>query len=439
MKASAGFPSKALPLFKPAPYKVLYGGRGGAKSWAAARALIILATRKTLFILCAREIQKSISESVHKLLVDQINNLGLDHAFDIQQRTIICTETGSRFVFAGVRNNITAIKSMESIDIAVVEEAEKVSGHSWSVLLPTIRRDPPHGPFGQGSEVWVVFNPELDSDFTYKYWVLDPPPGTVKMEMNWYDNPWFPEVLRKQKNLLKERDYESYLTVWEGKVRRIVQGAIYAKQLEAAQRDNRISPNILVDRSKPVSLGVDLGRGDMTAIWFFQQSGNSHYAIDYYENFGFDWEHYLTEIQNRRYVIDRIYLPHDARNELLAAKKSIYRQTLDVYPGDGRVVVVPRTTSIVNDVNAVRAMFSRLCFNETTCSAGLHSIAHYHYEVDPETREVKDKPAHDWASHGADALRYYVMGLRDHAVRRGQKYMPPALPQSEHSQGWMGL
>lgn len=433
-------------------------------SWAAARALLILASQRKLFILCAREIQRSIRDSVHKLLVDQIDVLGLAHAFDINANAIVCTETGSRFVFAGVRNNVTAIKSMEAIDICCLDEAENVSGHSWSVLLPTVRRDPPHGPFKRGSEVWVIFNPELDSDYTYKFWLLDPPkpvfrfddshgvdaakaamlaakPTTVLIEMNWRDNEWFPDILRKQKEDLRRRDYESYLTVWEGKVRRIVQGAIYARELDKAQRENRISGTVEIDRSKPIDIGVDLGRADMTSLWFAQQVGMQHHFVDFYENFGFDWEHYLEQIQERKYVIGRIYLPHDARNKHVDAKKSVFQQTRDAYPRDGQVIVVPVTKAVVNDINAVRQMFPRMWFNEKRCSNGLHSLAHYRYEVDSETREVAEKPLHDWASHGADALRTYVMGLRDHPVNnRAQMHMPAPPPRSEQrGTGWLSI
>lgn len=435
---SAEFPQKAAPLFRPAPFKVLYGGRGGAKSWAAARALLILGSQRKLFILCAREIQKSVRDSVYKLLVDQIAALGLGHVHEIQSNTIINTETGTQFVFAGIRNNITSIKSMEAIDVCWVEEATFVSESSWTVLLPTIRRDPPFGPFKQGSEVWVTFNPELASDYTYKYWVLNPPEGTVKILMNHQDNPWFPANLYRQMLDLKERDYDSYLTIWEGNVRRVLQGAIYAKELEKAQAEGRISPDVEWDKSKPVDVGVDLGRNDMTALWYFQQSGMLHHAIGYYGNFGYDWSHYLEDIQNRRYIIGKIYLPHDAKNETVAASKSVYRQTRDVYPGDGRVVVVPRTAKVANDINSVRLIFPRLYFNEEACSDGLTALAHYRYEVDPETKEVSKEPKHDWSSHAADGLRSYVMGLRSPTVRGPQLHAPPAPPRYEHGHGWLG-
>ncbi len=459
----AEFPAKAAPLFTPCAYKVMYGGRGGAKSWAAARALLTLALKRKLFILCAREIQKSITESVHKLLADQIGAMGLSSKFEVQSRTIICLTTGSRFVFAGVRNNITAIKSMEAVDVCWIEEAEKVSGNSWSVLLPTIRRDPPHGPFELGSEVWVVFNPELDSDFTYKYWVLDPPqpcfrfglkgdnptaeikalneakPRTV-MEMSHADNQWFPDELRLQMEDMKARNYEDYLTIFEGRVRRVVRGAIYAKELEKAQNDGRISPSVLVDRSKPVDIGVDLGRSDMTSIWFMQQVGMQHHAIDFYENCGFDWGHYIEQIQSRRYAIGRLYLPHDAANETIVGK-SILRQTRDFYPNENQVRIVPRTKSVVNDINATRNMFGRLWINEKTCQGGLHSLSHYRYEVDDkDPKDISKEPLHDWSSHAADALRCYIMGMKSEARGREQAHIWTPAPISDRpGTGWMSL
>src|SRR5229473_3199936 len=261
--ATIKFPEKAAFLFRPAPYKVMHGGRGSSKSWDFARALLILGSHRKLYIVCAREIQKSIKESVHKLLADQIIELGLSHFYIVREREIEGIN-GTRFVFVGIRNNVAAIKSMEAIDIFAVFEATFVSQTSWEIVLPTVRRDPPFGPFGLGSEVWVEFNPELASDYTYRYWVVDPPAGAIVVEVNWRDNPWFPDLLRQQKDALRTKDYESYLTIWEGKTRQSIAGAIYEKELAAAKLENRINPNIKVDRSRPIHLSFDLGRSDMT-------------------------------------------------------------------------------------------------------------------------------------------------------------------------------
>ncbi len=429
MAISADFPEKAGFLFEPAPYKVMYGGRGGSKTWDYCRALLILGSRKKLFILCAREIQRSIAESVHRVLSTQLAPLGLADFYRVTTRNIF-GKNGSQFVFAGIKSNITAIKSMESVDVCAVFEANGVSAHSWDILLPTIRRDPPYGPFGQGSEIWVEFNPELGTDESYKRWVLDPPGGTIVREINWRDNPWFPDVLLRQKEEMRKKDYENYLTVWEGKVRRVVRGAIYAKELEKAMMDTRVSPRVTWDQSMPVNVSADLGRADTCALWFSQQVGMEHRFIDYYSGFGYDWGHYLEQIQGRKYRIGKIYLPHDAAAEQLAAKKSISRQTREAYPNDGQVIVVPRTPSVVNDINAVRLMFNRFFFNEDKCKDGLQALAHYKYDIDEETREVSQQPLHDWASHCADALRYYVMGLSSSGDRRRpQIHQPLSGPQ----------
>src|SRR5262249_44110905 len=153
-------------LFRPKRYKVLYGGRYGMKSWGAARALLMLGTQKPLRILCARELQNSIKDSVHKLLSDQIEILGLREFYDIQQ-TSIKGVNGTEFSFEGIRHNISKIRSYEGIDICWVEEAVLVSSTSWETLIPTIRKE--------GSEIWMTFNPELEQDETYKRFVKDPP------------------------------------------------------------------------------------------------------------------------------------------------------------------------------------------------------------------------------------------------------------------------
>ena len=138
--AKAEFPLKLECLFKPSRYKVLYGGRGGAKSWGVARALLIKAAQSQLRILCAREFQTSIKDSVHKLLCDQIEALGLGSFYEITQ-TSIRGKNGSEFSFVGLKNNVANVKSYEGVDICWVEEAQTTSRMSWSVLIPTIRKE----------------------------------------------------------------------------------------------------------------------------------------------------------------------------------------------------------------------------------------------------------------------------------------------------------
>lgn len=437
----AEFPEKAQFLFRPAPYKVAHGGRGSAKSWSFCRALAILGARRPLFILCAREIQKSIKESVHKLLSDQIDALGLASFYTIKE-TEIEGINGTKFVFAGIRNNIAAIKSMEAIDIAAVFEATFISQNSWDTLLPTVRRDPPHGPFGQGSEIWVEFNPELSSDETYKRWVVEPPPGAAVVQMNWSSNPWFPEILRKQKDQTRVKDYDSYLTVWEGKTRVTLQGAIYAKELATAIQEDRITPHIKYDKGKSVIVAFDLGDADMTAMWFMQQIGMEHHAIDYYANCGFGIDHYLEEIQARKYNIKSIWLPHDASNSHQVAKRrgivqTIETQVRDVYPGDGRVRVIPRTSNKVLAINAVRMLFPRLYINETKCADGLLALQHYQYEVDPESKERSKQPKHNWASHGCDSLATFAQGLREGSKKAVEEEATQDEYPRDHAQAWM--
>lgn len=189
-------------------YKVLYGGRGSGKSWGIATALIVSSIKGKMRVLCTRQLQTSIKDSVHKLLCDLIDNLGLSSYFTITKDTIRCYN-GSEFIFKGIQNNVMEIKSMEGIDICWVEEAQSVSNESWEILIPTIRKE--------GSEIWVSFNPDRDEDSTYKRFVLNPPDECKSVLVNYMDNPYFPEVLRNEMEYCKKVDYGKYEHIWLGK------------------------------------------------------------------------------------------------------------------------------------------------------------------------------------------------------------------------------
>lgn len=205
-------PEKLEFLRHPARYKVAYGGRGGAKSWGFARQLLISAAERCLRVLCARELQISIQDSVHKLLKEQIDELGLGSVYEVQQN-IIRGVNGSEFIFSGLRSNATKIKSMEGVDIVWVEEAQTVSEESWSILVPTVRKE--------GSEIWVTFNPNEETDPTYQRFVVDPQPGAVVVKIGWQDNPWFPETLKAELEYLYRVDPEAAAHVWGGCTRRV--------------------------------------------------------------------------------------------------------------------------------------------------------------------------------------------------------------------------
>jgi phage terminase large subunit len=175
-----------------------------------ARALIILAVQSKMRVLCAREFQNSIGESVHRLLADQIYSMGFEHLFEIQ-KTTIRGRNGSEFIFAGIRNNATKIKSMEGVDVCWVEEAETISERSWEILIPTIRKP--------GSEIWVTFNPNEKDDPSYVRFITNQPPDAQVVEVNWTKNPWFPEELRVEKDYLYRIDPEAAAHVWGGKCR----------------------------------------------------------------------------------------------------------------------------------------------------------------------------------------------------------------------------
>jgi phage terminase large subunit len=206
-------PRKLERMFHKSRYKIVKGGRGGAKSWGFAKILLTMGAERELRILCARELQVSITESVHKLLSDQVAaDPWLSLVYDVQKTSIRNIITGTEFIFAGIRNNVTKIKSMEGIDICWVEEAEKVSDYSWQVLIPTIRKP--------GSEIWISFNPDEETDPTSRRFIQNVPPNSIVIDIGWQDNPWFPEELRAEKDYLYKIDPEAADHVWGGQYRK---------------------------------------------------------------------------------------------------------------------------------------------------------------------------------------------------------------------------
>lgn len=419
-------------LFPPARYKVGYGGRGAAKSWNFGRGLLIKGTEKPLRILCTREVQTSIKDSVHRLLQDQIAAMGLSDFYTVSQVNI-SGKNGTEFIFSGLSTQTAeSIKSFEGIDIVWVEEANAVSEFSWRILIPTIRKE--------GSEIWVSFNPDLELDPAYQRFVIKPPPDAVVRYLTYRDNPYFTSVMRKEMEHLKATDYAEYEHVWEGKLKTIADSAVYGPQLLEVRKGGRIC-KLPIDPSALVHTFWDLGRNDHTAIWFMQEIGPHYRFIDYYENRLQGLDHYLRALAGRltddevreagitpadnlrrqSYLYGTDFLPHDVDAKILGMDKTRREQLEDA---GRKIEVVPRVQELNEGIEAVRRKLPSCWFHEDFCKGGINALSNYIWSFDPDTQTHKRVPVHNWASNGADGFRQFAQGYKT----PGPKWVPKPKP-----------
>jgi phage terminase large subunit len=393
------FPKKLQPLFTPKRYKVAHGGRGSAKSWGFARGLLIQAFQRPLRILCTREIQKSIKQSVHRLLADQIEAMGLSAFYEVLE-TEIRGRNGSLFIFAGLSDQTAeSIKSYEGVDICWVEEAQAVTRRSLDILIPTIRKE--------GSEIWFSFNPELDTDEVFARFVLDTPENAVVIEMNWRDNPWFPEVLDQERQEflrqveLGKRSRDDYENIWEGKCRAAVEGAIYHHEIVAAKQGKRLR-NVPYDPLLKVHTIWDLGWNDCMSILLVQKQASEIRVIRYIEDSHRTYESYVNELNELKYRWGKDYLPHDGK----AKSAESGRSPREILKALGRPVYWPCVPSIsVEDgIKAARQMFPRVYFDETNAGQLFNRLSRYRRRINQQTQQPEG-PRHDENSHGSDGFR----------------------------------
>jgi phage terminase large subunit len=393
------FPEKFQFLFKPMRYKVAYGGRGGAKSWAFARALLLMAAQKKMLIVCAREIQNSIRDSVHRLLESQIQQMGLQGFYEVTKE-VIRGANGSEFIFKGLWNNVDNIKSLEGADVVWIEEANLTSEGTWEKLKPTVRKE--------GSEIWLSFNPELEEDYLHEVFVVGAPPANSHVvKVGWQDNPWFPSVLRDEMLEMRTKDAAKHAHIWEGHCKQVVDGAIFAGELQSAHDDNRIT-RVPVQAGVPVSTYWDLGYSDNTAIWFVQMVGFEYRVIDFYQANAQKMPHYVDVLARRGYLYGDHHLPHDAEHEQLAASESIKQQLQSALRDNKalgkQVRIVERTPSKAQAIDSARRVFERCVFDKERCKEGLQCLKRYRYKTDEKTGRTSKDPTHDKWSHGADAF-----------------------------------
>jgi len=339
-------------------------------------------------------------------------------------KDVIRGKNGTEFSFRGLKHNSTEIKSFEGADICWVEEAQAVSQNSWEILIPTIRKN--------NSEIWICFNPKNATDPTYEKFVKNPPAGAIVRKVSYKDNPFFPKVLEAERLTLLSSDSEAYDHIWEGGLDTRRSGAVYAKQLTKAREEGRIC-SVPYDPSAEVFTSWDLGFGDATAIWWMQFVGRELRWIDYYENSGEQLDHYVKVVKDKTYNYARNghYLPHDGGHGNIRGL-SVTKQLFDF----GLQNIVLPIDNVEAGIELLRQTIQFSCFDSKKCVDGIHALEHYSYEWDDNKQIFKNKPLHNWTSHGADSARYAAQAAatRKNIVKREND------PFKSHNRGvsWMG-
>lgn len=376
-------PPKFNVLYSPARYKVFYGGRGGAKSWSIARALVKLAAEKPLRILCTREFQSSINDSVYRLICDQITAAGLSEFFTVTQSSITST-VGAQFIFKGLRRSIQEIKSTEGIDICWVEEAQTISNSSWEILIPTIRRE--------SSEIWISFNPEAEKDPTYQRFIINPPPSAVVVKVGWEDNPHLPATLEAERLYMLEVDPEAYEHVWGGNCRTISDAVIFRNRFEIGDFDEP-------PPGTRFYYGADWGFSvDPTALVRCWIDGD-YLKIDQ-EAYGVG-----VELDTLPELFDGV---PGARDWPILADSSRPETISHVKRRGFNVAGAPKWPGSVEDGIAVLKGFRKIIIHER-CKRTAEEFRLYSYKTDPLTNEVLPIII-DKHNHCIDAARYALSG-----------------------------
>lgn len=407
-----GIPDAALSVFVdpvtgdwlPSRYKILYGGRGGAKSETVARILLQLARcEDKAGILCTRMFQNSIADSVYRTLEDAAIEMGIADEFDWQKTTIIHRASGSWFIFKGIQRDLNSIKSLKGVKYCWVEEAEPVPDHSWRVLRKTLRME--------GSCFIITFNPDDEMSATYQTFVVKARSDMVSRLVNYYDNPFFPDVLEQE----RLRDWEAamdgegnpsemaaYEWVWLGKPRKITDAVIFRNRVFIEPFDE--PPEWPVIRWR---YGVDWGFADdpTTMIRFYVDNETRTLYISHEM---FTWH---TELDDLPACFETVpgsrKWPIKADNARPETISYIHRQRFSISAAD-------KWPGSVEDGIAHMKAYARIVIHPR-CTHTAREFRLYSYKVDPKQVDEKGDPVIlpiivDKHNHGIDAIRYGLDG-----------------------------
>lgn len=373
------------PLLEYSRYKGAHGGRGSGKSHFFAELLIEQCLLETTSAVCVREIQKSLAQSVKKLLEVKIEAMGVGHLFEIQE-SIIKAPHGGRIIFNGLQNHTAdSIKSLEGYDIAWVEEAQSLSQRSLDLLRPTIRKP--------GSEIWFSWNPNKASDPVDALLRGDsPPPDAIVVEANYQDNPWLPDVLRAELEYDKKRDPAKFAHVWLG---------AYQSNSEARVFSNWSIEDFTTPTGATFRLGADWGFSvDPSVLVRCFIVGRRLYV---------DYEAYMVgcEIDQLPDLFDRV---PDARKWFITAD-SARPETISYMRKHG----YPKINSAIKGAKSLEEGIEFLKSFDIVvhprCAHLIDELNRYSYKIDSLTEQVLPI-LEDKDNHVIDALRYACEGVR---------------------------
>ena len=388
-------PEWQMQLFKPYRYKVIYGGRGSGKSYAVADALILTTCSRKCLIVCGREFQKSIKDSVHSLISGRIEALGLAQFFQITRDEIRNKVSKSKFIFKGLHHNIDSIKSIAGITHFWIEEADTLSQQSWQVIKPTVRDN--------DSEIWATLNPKNKTDTLYDEFIecQELPNNSYVEKVNWQDNPYFPQVLMDEKEHCKKKDYGLYRHIWEGEClehsdAQVFKGVWKIQKFEEPKNVHKY-------------YGLDFGfsQDPTAAIVCYVYDNNlyiSHEAVkiklEIDDTFDF-LKSRLPDLKKHTIYAD------NARPESISFMK---RRGLSIRP-------VQKGKGSIEDGIAYIRSFDQVIIHER-CTHTINEFLNYSYKEDPRSGDITNILI-DKDNHCIDALRY---ALERSMKRRGCNY-----------------
>lgn len=424
-------------------YKIAYGGRASLKSTSFAAMLLTLGINQSLRVLCLREVQRTLADSSHQLLQDQIKKLGYERFYTVTENAIR-GHLGTLFRFSGLSDQTEqSIKGYEGFDVFWLDEAQAITRRSFQIALPTLFRT-------KNAEAWISFNPDMNTGEVWQRFVENTPPGAKIVEMNWRDAAelgWMSdenERLRQYDMVYSPQEYEN---IWEGKPRTVVAGAIYSNEVIETIKEGRFRP-VPYDPRLGVDLIFDLGWNDLMAVVAVQKPHPSALnIINYLEDARITYAELMAAIDRLNYKIGTIWLPHDAEQHHPTSGTNARK----VIQGMGyRVQIIPRSDPEAR-IRAARMLWPRCYFDNSKkdtptdrpdrlLGAGhlMDRLKSYKRNIPRSTKEPTG-PTHDASSHGADVFG----GLAEIVERiRNEGDQPivniPAYHNSDSAMGLLG-